>query len=282
VSDERSTKPCYGVALVGLDASNRRLIEIVFRHIQYNRFVFRLVPTPESADIVIAGGETHEAGGAAADERGRIAGRPWIAVLDPETSSSCAGYVLPATELVRQVLPLLNRVVESERLVARPAPSVAAHVSPTDLLPPQARPRVLVVGADPTALEELSVAFERMAVPFELATCGTQAIERLDRPGIALVLLDLDLHAGTGLQWVRRIRSRADGGALPIVALAARPGALNVIRGALAGCSAYLARPVAYADLSRTMGRLLPAPQGHARDGARTGGAVGLAGAASR
>lgn len=279
--NERSTKPCYGVALVGVDASNRRLIEIVFRHIQYNRFVFRLVPTPESADIVIAGGGTHEAVGAA-DERGRIEGRPWIAVLDPGTSSSCAGYVLPAAELVRQVLPLLNRVVESERLVARPSPSVAAHVSPADVVPPEARPRVLVVGADPTALEELSVAFERMALPFELATCGTQAIERLARPGIALVLLDLDLHAGTGLQWVRRIRSRAEGGALPIVALAARPGALNVIRGALAGCSAYLARPVAYADLSRTMGRLLQAPQGRAHDGAQTGGAVGLAGAASR
>src|SRR4051812_17245975 len=48
-------KPVYRVGAAGLDPRDWRLIEIVFKHSQYNRYEFRLVTevAPDSIDILI-------------------------------------------------------------------------------------------------------------------------------------------------------------------------------------------------------------------------------------
>src|SRR5690606_35549310 len=52
--DAMMDKPLYRVAAAGLDPRDARLIEIVFRHSQYNRYAFQFVPADsfESIDIL--------------------------------------------------------------------------------------------------------------------------------------------------------------------------------------------------------------------------------------
>lgn len=265
-----SDKPSFIVAVAGLDAQHVRLIEIVFRHIQYNRFVFRLADevTLDRADILIAGLGVAE--GRAALERTR-AERPDVATIAAigEEAQSDTRHAIRIGELTRQLLPILNRVVEIERLVGRgsmPAPRrdvVAAvpqgpvHVT-VPLLPElRQRPRVLVIDDCAVVRSALCGHFDRMGLSVESASTGGEAMARLASTKVDLAMLDIVLPDTNGLQLARRIRREPRWRDLPIVVLSSRSSALDVIRGAAAGCSAYLAKPVEFADLQRTVARQL-------------------------
>ncbi len=108
-------KPLYRVAAAGLDPRDARLIEIVFRHSQYNRYAFEFVPTGsfESVDILIV--NTVEAEGLRALARMRTLGAdvPVVAAV-PRGAPSSSRYAISIDRLTLQLLPILNRVVELE------------------------------------------------------------------------------------------------------------------------------------------------------------------------
>jgi len=281
-------RPCFDVAVVGLDAQHLRLIEIVFRHIHHNRYRFRLRGThgDACADILIAG--IGDPAGLAALARARDArpARPSIAVVRSGEAAS-QRPALEVGQLVRQLLPILNRLVEIERLVPRPGPAAAALAQPTrepaatapggaasmaataaaavDGPAPAtarpARPRVLVVDDSATVRAELQAAFVRMGIAIDTAGSAGEALERMAGQPVDLALLDIVLPDLDGFRLARRIRSQQRWRELPIVVLSSRTSALDIYRGAAAGCSAYLGKPVTFEDLQRTvatqLGRVL-------------------------
>jgi DNA-binding response OmpR family regulator len=256
-----TSRPTFTVAVTGLDPQHLRLIEIVFRHIQYNRFVFRLAVAGEldSADILIAGvGDPH--GREVLDRtRAQRPGVPTIAAIGPDEAAGTR-HAIEIGQLTRQLLPILNRVVEIERLddPARPAGSLRAASAgggPDGSRRPP--PRVLVIDDSAAMRTHLAGAFERMGVAVESAASGSEAISRLSASPVDLAMLDLVLPDTDGLSLARRIRREARWRLLPIVVLSSRSSALDVIRGAAAGCSAYLAKPVEFGDLQRTIAQQL-------------------------
>jgi CheY-like chemotaxis protein len=122
------SRPVYRVAAVGLDPRDLRLIEIVFKHSQYNRFEFLFEPrlVPETVDILIV--NPVETEGLRAVARLRTIGRdvPVISAM-PRGATSSARHAISIDRLTLQLLPILNRVVEMELLPAdtRPMPSGA-------------------------------------------------------------------------------------------------------------------------------------------------------------
>jgi CheY-like chemotaxis protein len=252
-------KPCFSVAVVGLDPHDLRLIAIVFRHIRHNRFLFRLCAPHEAgrADVLIA---------AVGDEAGRAAlararaRRPVpmaaIGVVRPG-EGQVTRHAVEFPQLVRQLLPILNRVVEIEGLApgGRPRPVADAESA--------ARPRVLVVEGDPSVRAQLGGAFERFGLSCDIAVDSVEAMARLSAAPVDLAMVDVALPDGDGLSLARRIRREHRWRDLPIVVLGHRRAPLDVVRSAVAGCSAYLARPIAFDDLHRTvsrqLGRTLPA-----------------------
>ncbi|MCL4185557.1 MAG: response regulator [Burkholderiaceae bacterium] len=128
------SRPVYRVTAAGLDPRDVRLIEIVFKHSQYNRFEFLFEPrlVPETVDILIV--NPVEAEGLRAVARLRTLGRdvPVISAV-PRGATSSARHAISIDRLTLQLLPILNRVVEMELLSAdaRPAsPAAAAPVEP--------------------------------------------------------------------------------------------------------------------------------------------------------
>jgi CheY-like chemotaxis protein len=263
-------KPSFIVAVAGLDAQQVRLIEIVFRHIQYNRFVFRLADgvTFDRCDILIAGLGDSE--GRAALERMRTE-RPGVATIAVigDAAQADTRHAIRIGELTRQLLPILNRVVEIERLVtcgriparrrdvANASPPVPAHVT-VPLLPElRPRPRVLLIDDCAVVRSALCGHFDRMGLSVESVCTGDEAMARLAATQVDLAMLDIVLPDTNGLQLARRIRREERWRDLPIVVLSSRSSTLDVIRGAAAGCSAYLAKPVDFGDLQRTVARQL-------------------------
>jgi CheY-like chemotaxis protein len=261
-----SDKPSFDVAVVGLDPQHLRLIEIVFRHIQYNRYVFRLAEPVDGsgADILIAG--VGDPSGRAALERARARTPPMtgIAVVGPGESAGTL-HALEVGQLVRQLLPILNRVVEIEGLAGGPRRAAAAAETVASAPPAElrceivlpTRPRVLLVEDDATERVRLTGAFDRLGVEVDAALNAGEALERLESGRFDLALLDLVLPEGGALRFARTVRAEPRWRGFPIVVIGPRRAPLDVIRSAVAGCSAYLAKPVDFADLQRTVARQL-------------------------
>ncbi len=135
----------FRVAAAGLDPRDARLIEIVFRHSQYNRFQFQLVATlePERMDILVANTTAPEGLAAVARLRSLRSEVPVIAAV-PRGAASPARYSISIERLTLQLLPILNRVVEQEivapleraREVAAPPARVPGSISAPLTAPP--------------------------------------------------------------------------------------------------------------------------------------------------
>lgn len=114
-------KPEYRVATAGLEAREVRLIGIIFRHSRYNRHAFSLIGEDEvaSADILIADPRSPAGLQAVARARSRARGSSVVLVV-PETAStsvaSASRHILSIERLTLQLLPVLNRVVETALL----------------------------------------------------------------------------------------------------------------------------------------------------------------------
>ena len=110
-------KQSFKVAVAGLDIRDVRLIEIVFKHSQYNRYEFKLVNeiAPGTLDLLIA--NAHDEDGKAAIFKLRAGDVPIpIIAAVPRGEASTAKHAISIDRLTLQLLPILNRVVELDLL----------------------------------------------------------------------------------------------------------------------------------------------------------------------
>ena len=82
----------------------------------------------------------------------------------------------------------------------------------------------------------------------ETAATASEASELAELPGIDLIVLDVGLPDGSGLDVARRVRTA--GRTTPILMLTARDAIQDRVAGLDAGADDYLVKPFAYAELS--------------------------------
>ena len=114
---------------------------------------------------------------------------------------------------------------------------------------------VLVVEDDDQIAAPLIRTLEREGYVVERVPAGLPAIERLESPGVDLVLLDLGLPDIDGLEVCRRIR--ANGFVGGVLILTARGGELDRVVGLDVGADDYLAKPFGLAELLARVRALL-------------------------
>ncbi len=115
-------KPVFRVGVAGLDARELRLMGIVFRHSQYNRYEFRLAdvgPVGEF-DILIANVTASQGQRAITEARERAT--PIIAAL-PRGASAAAGGMVPAEGHRPGRCDGRRGTFDSARAAASPAPA---------------------------------------------------------------------------------------------------------------------------------------------------------------
>ena len=115
-----SIRQVFRVAVAGLDERDVRLIEIVFKHSQYNRFDFQLLPQPDplQTDILIANPANASGLDALSALRALSRDVPAVSAL-PRGTQAAARHAITIDRLTLQLLPTLNRVVEIEGLEGR-------------------------------------------------------------------------------------------------------------------------------------------------------------------
>lgn len=122
-----SNKPRFRVAVAGLDLRDVRLIEIVFKHSQYNRYEFVLVNHIAVGEVDLLIANAHDSDGSAAISalRQSEVHIPVIAAV-PRGESSSSKHAISIDRLTLQLLPIMNRVVELDLLSPETVPMDAA------------------------------------------------------------------------------------------------------------------------------------------------------------
>ncbi len=291
------------VRVAGLDQRDLRLIGFVLRHSLYNRFDYRLEgeDAPES--------DPHEPDLALANPR-EPAGARLFAMLDAAGARSerielvARGAVATHTDTVAldrlavQLLPALNRAFE-RRLAARASAAEAAtraEAESADEAEAESADEaeaettgettgaavteaacVLVVDDSPTVRRQLGIALDRLGLRHESVGSAEQALERLAVGQFDLALVDVVMPGTDGYRLTREIRRDRRIRHLPVIILTSRSSPFDLARGALAGCDAYLTKPVPFRALETAVRKQLRrAPRGAAREtGASPSGDTG-------
>jgi signal transduction histidine kinase len=121
--------------------------------------------------------------------------------------------------------------------------------------------RILV--AEDNAVNQMIM--EELLTPFGaevvMADNGQLAVEAVQNSRFDMVFMDIQMPVMDGLEASRRIRSRFDAGALPIIAVSANVMKEDREKGMAAGMNAYIGKPVDPAELQEALRQwLIPFP----------------------
>ena len=123
------------------------------------------------------------------------------------------------------------------------------------------RPRVLVVDDSIVVRQILILTLRQMAAfagsEIEEAGNGAVALHKIDTRAYDLVLSDIRMPLVDGLELVRRIRERPEGGRTPIVLVSTLGTEEDVRRGMEAGATAYILKPLSPHHIRAALQRLM-------------------------
>ncbi len=151
----------------------------------------------------------------------------------PSTTSHASQAALPIPAMVTNVVPTPR--------AALPAPPVPR----TSSLRSTSR-RMLVVDDNDVALNFMSTLLMRNNFEYQLAKSGEEALSIVAASNFDLVFLDVTMAGMDGYQTCRSIKkNKYKSGKPPIVImLTSRAGTFDKIKGTMAGCDAYLTKPL--------------------------------------
>lgn len=267
----------YTVAIEGFSAFERQALASFFRLAEQRSPAFRQVDEAGLADFLIADAD-HPASVAAVRRGQRLEDAVFVGARAPEGAAAW----LPRPIEPVHVLRALDELVEL-RLHAPEPPSAMMDLDPIeadtqrgglDEVPPApapARPRggggreVLLVEDSPIARQFLKQRLQHLGYRVLECASGEAALEILSRRTFGMVFLDVVLGppgSVDGLQLCQRLKQRgAQGGGLRtvVVMVTGLDGATDRVRGSLAGCDAYLTKPLHESEFIATLLQVDPA-----------------------
>lgn len=192
-----------------------------------------------------------------------------LPTVPPASPSSPTPPVLPQAPSFfapPPIAPLGLRTTVSARVVA-PAPIPTLTLTPT----PPPTPVAPEIAADAPAADWVLVVDDNLTVrefmrsklaPFnfnvDYAESGEQAVGLTGHRRYACVFLDVVMPGIDGYQVCKLIKSKKAQGKSHVVMLTSKGSPFDKIRGAMAGCDAYLTKPVDEEKLLETIVRFLP------------------------
>ncbi len=266
-------RPIFRVALFGVGDQLQHVLEVIARHARHNPYRFCLARNRAAAEFDIAMVDMSVAGGPeiAGTLQRLLNGRP-IVKLGRRSDATRGCDDVTHASFARQVIQSLNRFVEHHLNTRAGASNVAALTAMTSrgaaaqvgaamradpMLVKPRRPRALIVDDSPTVRRQLAVALHQMGMDCEPVTSAREALERLDECSYELVFADVMMPGQDGYQLTREIKKNRSLRGVPVIILTSRSSPFDLAKGALAGCSSYLVKPVSLQSLRDTVARQL-------------------------
>jgi CheY-like chemotaxis protein len=259
----------YTVVIEGFSPFERSALASYFRLAASRSPAYQLVDELDLADFVIADTDQR-----AALDRVLAAGRErdtvFVGAQAPAGALCWLQRPIEPTRIVRE----LDALVAQRRSAYAPRePAPPTEVYKPDPTPSASRPprgsgggrAVLVVEDSGIARKFLAQRLSQLGYQVQAARSGELAIELLRQRSFAIVFADIVLGPPgsiDGLRLCQHIKQRAEAAqtaAVAVVLVTGLSGAMDRVRGSLAGCDAYLTKPLDDAELMDALCRLDPA-----------------------
>lgn len=271
----------YKVALRGLGAFEGNALESFFALHPDREPSYTLAATLADADFVVADGD-QPAVVDALRRHARLHDAVLVGSQLPPGARAWTMRPLDPRQVMRELdalatqgsMPASSVAVTASPTASAPAPSVrppmrrASDTQPGDLdaIAPRAMSAMhaadaLLVDDSDIALKFLERQLHALGMSTSRCTDGEQALRRLGEESFDFVFLDVELGDGSALdglalcQRIRQLSRLADRRPPVIVMVSAHAAAADRVRGTLAGCDAYLAKPLDAVDLRYTLQR---------------------------
>lgn len=148
----------------------------------------------------------------------------------------------------------LERTDPLAQVLPEPAKSSAAVNQPAS----ESTDRVLVVDDNQTVREFMRSELAPYRFRVDFAESGEEAIEMTGRKHYTCVFLDVVMSGVDGYAVCKAIKSKRQVAKTAVVMLTSKGSPFDRIRGAMAGCDAYLTKPVVEEKLLETIVKFLP------------------------
>lgn len=253
-----STKP-YAIALLGFTPIERSTFDSFFRLAARRDPGYQLVDDPAEAALIIGNADDTEVMRSlrAMDMPPKVV---LIGAWDHET-----GW--PVHPRPVKLMNVLNNVDQLLAPRAQPAPS--RKFADTRPLPPGERgtiapppppdddDNILVADDSDTVLQFMQTRMRRFGFRAELVRSGEEALERIAQRSFKFIFLDVIMDGMDGYETCKAIKRRTyPPGKEPIVVmLSSRAGKIDKLKGSMAGCDAYLAKPLEESELIAVLAR---------------------------
>ncbi len=252
----------YTVALQGFSDFERRAMASFFRLAQERAPAYVQAASPAESDFIIADAD-HPRDVAAVRDARRLQDTIFIGSAAPAGSLAWLPRPIEPTHIVRELDLLLEHRLAS---LDEPPGTDWVNSAPSGLMSADGRPAkdVLVVDDSRVALKFLQTRLQGLGYRVHLAHDATQALERLASQAFSLVFLDVGLGPEGSVdgfavcQHIKR-RPQHPGGITPTVLMVTgRSSSMDRVRGDLAGCDAYLTKPLMEDEFVATLRQLDP------------------------
>jgi two-component system cell cycle response regulator len=234
------TADAFPVALLGFSDFERQTLSSCLRLTQGRTPHFLAVAELSAAQLVVADGN-HAASMHTLQQQQML---PRTLVIGPHAPPDAGAWMLRPIEPAHVLYQL-------DLLVARGAARA----------PSSGVPRALIVDDSAIAQRFLQTRLASWALHADLAASSQEALELLAQGRHGLVFLDVDLGPGSawdGLALCKHLKRQQGTAAqvMPWVAMvSAHHSEMDRVRGSLAGCDAYLGKPLDEAELCKLLRR---------------------------
>ena len=143
----------------------------------------------------------------------------------------------------------------------------AKSVTPTEVFPVMAKPRILVIEDERTLVKTLEYNFEREGFDVVASHDGAEGLRKAQTILPDLILLDLMLPGLNGLEICREIRAGERTKDIPIIMLTARAEETDQVVGFSMGADDYVTKPFQIRVLVQRVKALLRRREGPAEPG---------------
>lgn len=122
----------------------------------------------------------------------------------------------------------------------------------------------LVVDDSPTVRKQLVLELGNFNIQVETAETGEQGLAMMEKNKYDIIFLDVVMPGADGYQVCKTIRRNQDTKLTPVVMLTSKSSPFDKVRGSLAGCNAYLTKPVDYENFYQVLEEFLAQRSGQA------------------
>ncbi|HET7863224.1 MAG TPA: response regulator [Burkholderiaceae bacterium] len=254
----------YTVALQGFSEFERTSLASFFRLAQERAPAYVQAAHPAESDFIIADAD-HPTDVVAVRDAARLQDTIFIGARAPAGAVAWLARPIEPTHIVRELDLLLELRLAS---LDEPADTDWVSSGPSELMDTAGRPTkdVLVVDDSRIALKFLQMRLQGLGYRVHTARDAAQAMERLAAQAFSLVFLDVGLGpegSMDGLAVCQHIKQRAEhpGGIAPrVLMVTGRSSSMDRVRGDLAGCDAYLTKPLMEDEFLLALRQLDPQP----------------------